>query len=147
MNGLFEVRDGRVTLSVGRCDACGHRFFPPQVYGCEACGAGGGELSVAAVTAVGTLLDVVRVPGGPDGARPGYTLAEIRLEEGVVVRALAAGDVVGGAEVAGAVEEAFGRRVLVFRPVGEPAGEPVGEPAGEPAGEPVGKPAGEGRKR
>lgn len=116
MNGLFEDRDGCVRLVVGRCEPCDRLFFPPQSYGCEVCGATGGELAVAGVAAVGTLLDAVRVEGGPDGARPAFTLARIRLDEGVVVRALAADGLSSGTKVVGVVREARGRQVLAFRP-------------------------------
>ena len=74
MTRLFEVRDGSVTLAVGLCEPCGLLFFPPQCYGCEVCGATGGDLAVVRVAAVGTLLDAVRVwigDGTPHGFTPG----------------------------------------------------------------------------
>ena len=130
MTGLFEVRDGRVTLAVGRCEPCGRLFFPPQSYGCEVCGATGGELAVVGVAAVGTLLDAVRVPGG-DGTRPGFTVAEIRLAAGVVVRALAADGMTSGTEVVGAVRESGGRQLLTFGPAEGPAEQPAQGPPEE----------------
>ena len=140
MTGLFEARDGRVTLALGRCRACGLLFFPPQSYGCERCGANGGELAVVEGTAAGTLLDAVRVPGG-DGSPPEFTLARIQLDEGVVVRAVAADGMASGTTVVGVVRELHGRQVLAFQPAEGPTGEPTEEPTGEPAEEPAEGPA------
>lgn len=116
MSALFEAGAEHVSLAGVRCRQCGRLSFPPQHYGCEECGADGSALAPAKFRAEGTLLHAVHVPEADDG-RPAYTLAEVRLTEGVVLHALAADGTGTGTAVAGRIRELFGRPVLRFEPI------------------------------
>ena len=92
----WSVEDDRVLLVLGECRECEHRFFPPQEYGCERCGAAGSALRRAEVASRGTVVALVRVPR-PDGE---VGVAEVRLEapdlrvQAPVASGVLAGDVV-----------------------------------------------------
>lgn len=70
-----------VTLDGDRCTACGAVFFPALRWGCERCGAA--ALEPAVLDAAGTLLTYATVRL----ADPPYTIGEIALDAGPVVRA------------------------------------------------------------
>lgn len=76
-------------LSLGECGRCGYRFFPPQDYGCERCGAPAPSVAVPAEGVVEALA-----------ARAEVRIAEVRVA-GVLVQApvgegVAVGDAVRG---------------------------------------------------
>lgn len=52
---LWVEQDGAVLLRGMRCNACGGLFFPPQQYGCEACGADQTHLGEELLPSTGTL--------------------------------------------------------------------------------------------
>lgn len=70
---------------------CGHRAFPPQHQGCEVCGAYGDALVDALFSGCGRLLASATVHrhAHPYPAVP-YTVAEVALDDGPVVRGLLA---------------------------------------------------------
>ncbi|GAB2478381.1 hypothetical protein GCM10027082_31670 [Comamonas humi] len=70
-----------------RCTACGEVAFPPQHYGCERCGSG--ALADVELAAQGVVLgsSQVHIHTQPEPAVP-FTVAEVRLDAGPVVRAL-----------------------------------------------------------
>lgn len=68
-----------------RCTACGHVFFPPQSYGCEACGAPPECLAAEELAGVGTLVasvEVLRHPLAP------FTVGTVTLDAGPTVPAV-----------------------------------------------------------
>lgn len=76
---------GTPTLHGRRCSACGHIFFPPQDYGCEACGATPEHLAVEDLAGIGTLIAsaaVLRHPLAP------FAVGTVILDAGPPVRAV-----------------------------------------------------------
>jgi uncharacterized OB-fold protein len=87
--GLFDVACDPPVLLGTRCGACDAAFFPPLGVGCEICGAAEESLRSAPLRATGRLqafATVFRHPG-TDIETP-FTVAEIELDDGPVVRAL-----------------------------------------------------------
>jgi hypothetical protein len=75
----------------GRC-VCGYVFFPAQTLGCESCGRYGSELSSFELSGQGQVVSKAIVFVHADPKRPPpFAVAEIKLAEGPVVRALLAG--------------------------------------------------------
>lgn len=107
-------------LLCGEC-SCGHVFFPPHRFGCEACGAGPDAVSVVEYPARGTLKAFTAVHGQsrPDGKSP-LVLGQVLLDSGPSIAAildvqdqesLVAGEKVYGTLVP-AVEDSKGRTVV-----------------------------------
>jgi uncharacterized protein len=100
--GLYEV-DETVSLSGTRCRACGTAFFPPLRIGCEVCGAPDDELVGVKLAAQGRIHGsaTVHLHHGR-GIEAPFTVAEIVLDDGPVIRALMAtdGELPVGARVA-----------------------------------------------
>lgn len=70
-----------------RCSACGEVAFPPQHYGCERCGSE--ALTDIELPAQGVVLGSSQVHIHPQpGPTVPFTVAEVRLDAGPVVRAL-----------------------------------------------------------
>jgi uncharacterized OB-fold protein len=78
------------------CRRCGRVATPIQRFGCEHCGAHGADLVDATLTGDGTVLNAVTVH-----RREGQSLriGSVHLEEGPMVRARLAADVVAGVRV------------------------------------------------
>ncbi len=96
-----------------RCMACNEAAFPPQHYGCEHCGHAG--LADVELAAQGVVIasSQVHIHAQPGPAVP-FTVAEVRLDAGPVVRALL--------DVGHDAGDWHGRRVHgVLRPRGEDA--------------------------
>lgn len=90
---LVDTTTDPPSLCGGECTACGHRFFPYQSHGCEKCGGHGHTLRPIRLRAEGVLLGsvVVRHHGGKILDEP-FTLARVRLEPGIAVRAVLSGE-------------------------------------------------------
>jgi uncharacterized OB-fold protein len=88
--GLYDVQADNPTLSGTRCSGCGRVYFPPLTIGCEACGATAEYLIPIPVEASGTVhsLPQVHVHRGQPPAP--FTIAEIRLDDGLSSAALSA---------------------------------------------------------
>lgn len=87
-SSLFhEKADGTITLQGVACAKCGHLAFPEQHYGCEKCGATGGDLKPRALAARGTLLSraTVNLHYGKDIETP-FVVGSVKLDEGPAVR-------------------------------------------------------------
>ena len=86
--GLYEV-DDLVALSGTRCRACGTTFFPPLHIGCEVCGAPDDQLEDAKLAARGRIhaSATVHLHRGRGTEAP-FTVAEVVLDDGPIVRAL-----------------------------------------------------------
>jgi uncharacterized OB-fold protein len=87
--GLYDPEDTVPLLHGTRCTACASVFFPPLGIGCEACGADAGALVPTTLDARGVLHAVatVHARARTPGAVP-YTVAEVLLDAGPLVRAL-----------------------------------------------------------
>ncbi|GAA5232528.1 hypothetical protein FOZ76_00570 [Verticiella sediminum] len=82
----------RAVLLAVRC-TCGHVAFPPQAYGCERCGRDGDALTIGRLDGAGRLLASARVHlHAADYPKAPFTVVEVALDDGPVVRALLAGD-------------------------------------------------------
>ncbi len=71
------------------CTRCNRDFFPPNPYGCEACGADLSALNSAEFVARGQVKALTTTPPPPKaGDSSGFTVGVIELEQGFNVRAL-----------------------------------------------------------
>lgn len=90
---LYSLPDspkGVAKLKGRRCD-CGYTFFPPQDYGCEACGAGPEKLSPVDLSGRGVLESFVTVHKHRFGTpKPPFCVGTIRLDDGPSIVALLA---------------------------------------------------------
>lgn len=79
---------GEPVLLGGRC-ACGHTFFPMQIYGCERCGKHGEALQPHALIGRGQLVAtaVVHMHADPRRIAP-FIVGTIALDDGPIVRTL-----------------------------------------------------------
>lgn len=91
--GLYAVDDEPVTLAGTRCRDCLTAFFPPLHIGCEVCGAPDDRLDDASLPARGRLhaSATVHLHRGR-GIEAPFTIAEVVLDDGPVVRALIDGE-------------------------------------------------------
>lgn len=118
---LWRGSGGSADLIGVTCASCGAAFFPPQHYGCEACGAPGEQLKSTPFPAVGRLHTFAAVHLHAQEPTP-YTVAEIVLDAGPLVRALLADDVAPriGMRVRGIAGERSGvPRLLFVKPEGD----------------------------
>jgi uncharacterized OB-fold protein len=100
------------TILGQECGACGRRFFPPDPYGCERCGAGIDALSEIELGASGSIHAVATVHRHhhPRPETP-FTVATIVLDDGITLKGVLEGDPSGatvGTRVNGVVV-AWGR--------------------------------------
>lgn len=85
--GLYDIEDASARLSGSHCEACGTRFFPPLAIGCEVCGAAMlSPIMLASSGVVYSSATVHRHAG--KGIEVPFTVAEILLDEGPLIRAL-----------------------------------------------------------
>lgn len=89
--GLYDITAPTPVLAGTRCGACSAVFFPPVGIGCPVCGAT--ELEAMALAAAGTLHSqaTVHLHRGKDIDAP-FTVGEIALDDGPLVRALLTSD-------------------------------------------------------
>lgn len=86
------ARPGHPALLGGEC-RCGHVFFPWQSYGCERCGADAGALTPKALSGRGRVESTATVHLHASADRPvPFVIAAVRLDDGPLVRGLAAAD-------------------------------------------------------
>jgi uncharacterized OB-fold protein len=98
----------------GAC-ACGYVFFPLQSYGCEQCG--GQDLRPMILSGAGRLLASARVHlHAGKGREAPFTVGEIRLDDGPIVRTLIEADPDG--------LQPGARMVTVLEPVADAEGAP-----------------------
>jgi uncharacterized protein len=86
--GLYDPNDEPPALHGIRCARCANAFFPPFGIGCEVCGAPAEALQPELLTAAGVVHSVATVHhhAGKGIAAP-FTMAEIRLDDGPLIRA------------------------------------------------------------
>lgn len=105
---FWRANKPRYCLVGVKCRVCGRVLFPPRT-ACSACGSV--DLDEYRLPRSGLILSWTTIHAAPKGFEAPYTIALVRLEDGVVV----AGCVVGGGsqlEIGAPVE-------VVFRRVGE----------------------------
>ncbi len=99
--------EGAAVLKGRRC-GCGYTFFPPQDYGCEACGAGPDTLSPVDLSGRGVLESFVTVHKNRFGTpKPPFCVGTIRLDDGPSIVALLACADEGELAIGQAVEAAM----------------------------------------
>ena len=75
------------------CRACGRRAFPPDLYGCERCGATVDELAPIELVAAGTIHALATVHRHHhDRPETPFTVASIVLDDGITLKGVLAGD-------------------------------------------------------
>jgi uncharacterized OB-fold protein len=120
---------GDPTLDGGTCSKCGYIFFPFQNLGCERCGAFGEALLGTPLRARGTVSSAAVVHFSADPGSPApYEVAEIRLDDGPLIRALLAtgtpakrGSAVIGRRAAGSEGGSMSQTLRFHLATGEPA--------------------------
>ena len=92
--GLFELTPSGTPVLYGvRCAACEFVMHPEQHLGCERCGAFGDELERMELSGRGTVNTSAVVYRHPvEDLAPPFVIAEIRLDEGPLVRGVLAAD-------------------------------------------------------
>ena len=83
---------GGAVIHARQCASCGTVVFPAQDYGCTTCGAYGEALTPADIPARGTLVAACVVHNHAAFPVP-FTMAELKLDTGHVIRALLVGEV------------------------------------------------------
>jgi uncharacterized OB-fold protein len=87
-SGLYPAEGSRPPLYGQRCRACDRVAFPPNPYGCEACGALPDALERRELAGAGTLSAFATVHLHPgQGIRAPFTIASILLDDGPTIRA------------------------------------------------------------
>jgi uncharacterized protein len=81
------------------CAQCGHVYFPPVGVGCEICGAPADQLQPKALTAAGVVHAVAEVHLSPAKTPTPFTVAEIVLDNGPLIRAMVHPDVTDGLKI------------------------------------------------
>ncbi len=114
---LWSEEAGGTVLHAMKCAACAMVLFPPQRFGCVACGAAPGQLRPTAVPAVGRVHAFAVVHRHQSHSTP-YTIAEIELDAGLLVRGLVEDGTPlrAGLRVAGKANDIDGADQLVFGP-------------------------------
>jgi uncharacterized OB-fold protein len=86
--GLYPARGEQPPLLGQRCAGCGHVAFPPNPYGCEACGAEPDSLESRELAGAGELaaFATVHLHVGK-GIETPFTVGVIVLDDGPAVRA------------------------------------------------------------
>lgn len=88
-----RVEGDRVTIDGSRCDRCGLAAFPAERYGCERCGAPPESHSTRALGTDGVVIAQATVHRHHHGEPPTpFTVVEVVLEDGPVLKALWHGD-------------------------------------------------------
>lgn len=83
---LWIEKGGEIFIRGVRCTNCESVLFPPQPYGCEACGADGSFLESFEFLSQGTLHSFTTVYVHPKIETP-YQVAEVQTEARQYVRA------------------------------------------------------------
>lgn len=82
----YQEKEGSLpVLFVGTCK-CGHKYFPPHLFGCEVCGAGSESLNIIEFPAKGRLIAYTsaHIHFRSDGQKPLF-VGRILLENGPAI--------------------------------------------------------------
>ncbi len=116
---LWVAEGDSVLLRGVHCRRCESLLFPPQQYGCEACGAEGQQLTEALIPAAGVLHSFTTVYVHPTVEVP-FQVAEVLTEARQPIRArLEHPEPELGGRVEGHVQLIGDRSEVVFGPIRE----------------------------
>lgn len=116
---LWIEKGSEIFLRGVRCSNCESVLFPPQPYGCEACGADGGALENVEISSLGTLHSFTTVYVHPKIETP-YQVAEVQTEARQYVRArLDHPRPQVGEDVVGSIRTIDGAAQFVFVPASQ----------------------------
>ena len=87
---LYDAGGDVPRLRGTRCTACGRASFPPITIGCDSCGAPEDRLQSADLAATGLLHSIATVHRHHGQPPAPFTVAEVLLEDGPLVRAMVA---------------------------------------------------------
>lgn len=76
-----------LSVQATHCRRCTSTVWPPQLFGCERCGAHGDDLEVVEVPAHGTVHSFATVRSHPTVPVP-FTVLEVLLDKGLLIRAV-----------------------------------------------------------
>lgn len=85
---LYDPATEDPILLGNECRACGRVYFPRLGIGCESCGAGEDKLAPKALPAAGVVHSVAEVHLAPPPTKTPFTIAEIILDAGPLIRAI-----------------------------------------------------------
>lgn len=85
---LYDPLHDVPVLNGTRCARCGRAYFPPIGVGCEICGAPAEDLLPTKVAGTGTIHAVAQVHLHHGAAETPFTVAEIALDAGPLIRAM-----------------------------------------------------------
>ena len=85
---LYDPLPEDPVLSGVECGHCGRVYFPPVGIGCEICGATAEQLAPKPLAAAGIVFAVAEVYLGPRDTKTPFTIAEIALDGGPLIRAM-----------------------------------------------------------
>lgn len=115
--GLWQTKGDKILLRGVECRRCGSIQFPPQPYGCEACGADASQLQEKLILAEGELRTFTTVHLDQKLATP-FQVAEVQTEASQPIRGrLEFPQAKQGALVRGAIREIEGKEQFVFVPL------------------------------
>jgi hypothetical protein len=86
---FWRLNKAKYGLVGAKCDGCGKLLFPPRTV-CPGCG--GSKLEPAALADSGQILTWTAIHAAPEGFDAPYTVALVRLEDGIVVPGQVVGD-------------------------------------------------------
>jgi hypothetical protein len=89
---LYDPEPHFPVLNGSRCALCQTVYCPPLGIGCEVCGATEDALEPAAIAAVGTVHSLAEVHVHHGKPPAPFTIAEIQLDAGPLIRAMLTGD-------------------------------------------------------
>jgi hypothetical protein len=93
--GLYDVAAEPPILNGTKCSECGRVYFPPLGIGCEACGAPAEHLLPVPVAAGGIVHSLAQVHLHRGQPPAPFTIAEIQLDGGPLIRGTLGPDSVG----------------------------------------------------
>lgn len=85
---LYDAETDFPVLRGSACSRCGRVCFPPLEIGCEVCGADDARLVAAPLMAVGIAFALAEVHAGPGENATPFTVVEVVLDDGPLVRAM-----------------------------------------------------------
>jgi uncharacterized protein len=86
--GLYDPSDDRPVLNGSECGECGRVYFPAMGIGCEICGADADRLRPRELAAAGVVHAVAEVHLTASRTPTPFTIAEIHLDAGPLIRAM-----------------------------------------------------------
>ncbi len=89
---LYSPDGEEPALRGTRCGACGRVCFPPLTIGCDACGGPENQLELVALATAGEVHSIATVHRHRGEPAAPFVVADIRLDDGPLIRAMVASD-------------------------------------------------------